>query len=45
MTQPLTLASIRTTFEKAFAALAAFAIIALIFAGTFAMCAPTTTLV
>jgi hypothetical protein len=39
------LASIRTTFEKAFAGLAALAIIALIFAGTFAMCAPDVTLV
>ena len=45
MTRPLTLASIRILFEKAFAALAACAIIALIFAGTFAMCAPDITLV
>lgn len=41
----LTFTSIRTSFEKAFAGLAAFAIIALIFAGTFAMCAPDVTLV
>jgi hypothetical protein len=45
MTTHLTLASIRTTLEKAFAGLAALAIVALIFAGTFAMCAPNITLV
>ena len=45
MTTHLTFASIRTTFEKAFAGLAALAIITLIFAGTFAMCAPDATLV
>jgi hypothetical protein len=45
MTTYLTFAAIRATFEKAFAGLAAIAIIALIFAGTFAMCAPDVTLV